>query len=218
MVLIQRLDKSILEMVRLRSENHELKRLLLKTKKHAFNYRGMKRFKSEKCFVDYKEIEELLKESKKHRNSIINNKVKVKAINPKNIKTQVTDFQHLYSLHKKNEYRKTLKTITNLMKKSYIDQEEVEELIESTIDSIDGFIVNFDEEEVRSLIESFVYEELYPRLFTVSDDDEMKNEQIKEKIKILQNYIKPSMLGIEKKHINMKILSQAINGKVKRTE
>lgn len=57
---------------------------------------------------------------------------------------------------------------------------------------------------------------MYDKLFVILDDEEMKNVQIREKIKILQQYVKPSMLGIDKIHLNMKTLSKAINGWVNR--
>lgn len=87
-------------------------------------------------------------------------------------------------------------------------------MIETTIETIDGFIINFDQDEIKTLIENYIFEKLYDKLFVVLDDDEMKNVQIREKIKILQQYVKPSMLGIEKKHLNMKLMSRAITGNV----
>lgn len=89
-------------------------------------------------------------------------------------------------------------------------------LIETTIETIEGFIINFDRDEIRTLIENYIFDKLYNKIFMVSDDEDMKNLQIREKIKILQQYVKPSMLGINKKHLNMKALSRAINGELMR--
>ena len=90
------------------------------------------------------------------------------------------------------------------------------QLIEDTVEAIDGFIINFDKGEIQALIENYIYAKLYKKLFAVSDDEEMKNVQIREKIKILQQYVKPSMLSIEQRHLNMKVLSKAIQGPLTR--
>ena len=93
---------------------------------------------------------------------------------------------------------------------------QVYDLVDITIEKIDGFIVNFDKDEIKTLMENFIFEKLYNRLFLISEDQESKNVQIREKIRILQQYVKPSMLSIEKRDLNMKVLSRAISGNLTR--
>lgn len=95
---------------------------------------------------------------------------------------------------------------------------KVTELISNTVETIEGFIVNFSEEETQNLIEHYIYKELYPRLFNISDDAEMKNQQIREKVRVLQTKVKPKMLGIDKKNLDMKFISQAVNGYLNRNQ
>lgn len=72
--------------------------------------------------------------------------------------------------------------------------------------------------ELMLVIEDYVYEAAFRFLFTPTDDEEMKNSQIKEKITILQSHIRPEMLGITPKESHMKLLDTSVKGILTRVQ
>ena len=80
----------------------------------------------------------------------------------------------------------------------------------------DTFTSKIFGDELILVIEDYVYEAAYRFLFIQSDDEEMKNAQIKEKITILQTHIRPQMLGISSQESHMALLDSAVKGELTR--
>ncbi len=92
-------------------------------------------------------------------------------------------------------------------------------IIDTVIAQIsDGFTSKIFFDDLSLLVEDYIYEATYRFLFIASDDEEMKNKQVIEKVSILQHHIKPEMLAISTTNSSMKIISTAINGNLRRTQ
>ena len=58
---------------------------------------------------------------------------------------------------------------------------------------IDG-VLNYDED--KQIADDLLFFKLSKVMFIITDDDEMKNRQLRDKIGIIQNYIDFKLLGI----------------------
>ena len=86
-------------------------------------------------------------------------------------------------------------------------------MINSVIDQLsDCFTPKIFSTDFSLIVEDYIYEACHKFLFCPTDDDEMKNSQIREKITILQNHIKPDMLSIDASRANMQLITAAIHG------
>ncbi len=79
------------------------------------------------------------------------------------------------------------------MKKTFSKMAQTEityQMITNQVDSIipkigSNLLKNYSDKNFRKILENYIYQVLYPYLFEVSEDEEMKNKQIKEKTHIL---------------------------------
>lgn len=123
--LLQRLDQAMLEIINLRSEKEVLKHHINKIQKYGFYKEPIKRFKSLEPCYDTKDADDLIDNFRKSKTTDLIKRLKITIVNSKHIENHVKDFEHLFALHKKNEYIKTMKRIEEVYQMNYIDEETV---------------------------------------------------------------------------------------------
>ena len=52
-------------------------------------------------------------------------KPRLTPVNPKHIESHVSDFEHLFALHKKTDYARTAKAIDELKRRPYVGADDV---------------------------------------------------------------------------------------------
>lgn len=200
-ILLKRLDQSFLQIIKILSEKLKLENFIKKNLKIFYNEKPKKR-----------SISENQKKLKKSSNSEIydfikkinpkTQKIKIpilkefKPISTKNIKKYIFEFEKILLSHRKKLFDNLKKDLTELTKNKKIDSISIQEKKNFFFSELgDNFLKNFSDVRTKELIENYIFEALHKYIFLISDDEEMKNKQIKEKVGILQTYIKPELLG-----------------------
>lgn len=65
-------------------------------------------------------------------------------------------------------------------------------------------------EAVFRICYNYIFEALYPRLFTPSDDEQSKSQQIRDKVSVLRTMISPEMLGLKTKILKIDYVAVAV--------
>ena len=217
-MLLKRLDISFLQIIKILSEKLKLENFIKKNLKIFYKEKLQKRSSSENSKNLKKglnlEIFEIIKKINPEKTKKkINIPVlkEFKPISTKNIKKYIFEFEKILLSHRKKLFDNLKKDLTNLTKEKKINSISIQEKKQKFFSELgENFLKNFSDNQTKELIENYIFEALHKYIFKISDDEEMKNKQIKEKVGILQTYIKPELLGIPKEYINMKVYNTAI--------
>lgn len=115
----------MLEIIHLKSEREQLRHQIAKLQKYGFYIEPMKRCKSLQILAA-PSAPELPSSAPRHSKiSNASRRLKITAVNPKHIESHISDFDHLFAVHKKSDYLKTLKRIDEIKKMGFVGDELV---------------------------------------------------------------------------------------------
>lgn len=115
----------MLEIIHLKSEREQLKQHITKVQKYGFYKEPLKRYKSLQAIPTLNDGDDVLAAYRLARANSSTKNLKLTTINPKHIESHIKDFEHLFALHKKTDYIKTIRKIEDVKKIQYIGEEMV---------------------------------------------------------------------------------------------
>ena len=106
---------------------------------------------------------------KRNQQRIKKEKIEIEPISTESIDNQVQEFNNLFLKHRPSTYEKIIESIISLRQRETLDPDELRSFIDNTTLTVEEFVVNFNYQELKILVENFTFDRLYDKTFSITD-------------------------------------------------